>query len=392
SIVLLSTAMLATRSLFNLEHQNTGFETEGRYTVDLDLKGSGFKPEGLPGAYRAMEDALKALPGARHVSFARYLPLEGNEWGSCVTVQGHPAPNPNDTCFADWDRVSAEFLDSIGVHVTRGRGFTGSDEGGTVPVALVNEAFVKRFFPRENPIGKHFGVNGVQYSDSFEIVGVTQDFKLTDAREDAQPMFLRPMGQRYTGYKKPEEQGAEESSLYLNRMIVQFDRPQTNAEQIIRGAITGVDRNILVIHVRDYPYVVAANFNDDRLIARLTEAFGLLALVLASVGLYGVMSYTAVRRTGEIGIRMALGASRPRIVSLMARSALTQVIAGVAIGLPVSLLAGRLMGRMLYEVHADDPLALTGAVAALAACVSIAALVPAIRAASIDPMDALRAE
>ena len=392
SVVLLTSAFLATRSLYNLEHQTTGIETANRYSMEVDLEGAGYTPVRLKSAYREIEDRVSALPGVTRVSFARYLPLEGNEWGSCVLVQGRPTPGPKDNCFADWNRVSTQFLSSVGVPVLRGRGFTQSDETGSVPVVVVNQAFASQFFPGQDAIGQHFGINGAEYAGAFQIVGVIADFKLSDVRGPAKPLFLIPMGQEYAGYKTPELQAAETSSMYMNRMLIQFDRPQQDVEQLARNAMAQVDPNIPIARVIPYDDILDGNFNQDRLLARLTEAFGLLALVLASVGLYGVMSYLAVRRTSEIGIRMALGASRSRIVSLMIRSAALQVFVGLVIGVPASLFAGRLMTRLLYQVRGNDPLIFVAAIALLGICVAAAAAIPATRAASVDPMRALRTD
>ena len=391
SIVLMASAFLATRSLYNLEHQQMGIETTNRYTVQIDLKGAGYTPDRLSAVYRQIEDRLSAVPGLARVSFARYLPLEGNEWGSCVIRQGYPVPGPEDRCFSDWNRVSPQFLDSVGVPVLQGRGFTRDDETNPSPVVLVNPAFVKRFFPGQNPLGKRFGINGPEYAGAFQIVGVFAGFKLSDARRDVQPLFLRPLGQRYA-YKDAELEGDEASSLYLDRMILQFTRPQPGVGQLVRAALAEIDPNIPVNRVVPYPDVVAGNFNQDRLLARLTEAFGILALALASVGLYGVMSYFAARRTSEIGIRMALGASRLTIISLMIRGASIQVAAGLAIGIPASLFASRMMTRLLYQVSENDPVTFLGATAVLGICVVLATVGPAVRAASLDPMRALRAE
>jgi macrolide transport system ATP-binding/permease protein len=387
----LASAFRATRSLYNLEHQYIGFTSADRYTLRIDLNGPGYTPDRLDALYRAIEDRFSALPGATRVSFARYLPLEGNEWGSCIILQGHPAPGPNDKCFSDWDRVSANFLDSVGVPVLRGRGFSRDDETSAEQVVLVNQAFVKQFFPNQDPIGQRFGMGGAEDSGAFQIVGVFADFKLSNARTEVKPLFLRPLGQQYMGYKTTGERAAEVNSLYLNRVVLAFNRQPPDAE-LIRSTLAAVDPNIPLIRVRTYPDVVAGNFDQDRLLARLTEAFAILALLLASVGLYGVMSYQAVRRTSEIGIRMALGASRSMITSLMLRNALLQFLVGLAIGIPAALSVSRMMEHLLYEISNSDPLAFVGATTLLGLCAAIAALIPAVRAASIDPMRVLRTE
>jgi predicted permease len=392
SVVLLTCAFLATRSLSNLENQQMGIDTADRYTVQIDLRGGGYAPDQLNPVYRQIENGLLALPGIASVSFARYLPLEGNEWGSCVSVKGRPAPRATDPCFSDWDRVSPQFLDSVGAPIIRGRGFTNADESSGLPVVLINQAFARRFFGHQNPLGQHIGINGPDYAGAFEIVGVFADFKLSDPRKEAQPLFLRPLGQVYTGYKGADLQAAEASSLYLNRIVLQFDHSQPDAERLVRSVLAKTNPNIPVIRVMPYPEVVAGNFNQERLLARLTEAFGILALILASVGLYGVMSYLAARRTSEIGIRMALGASRSGIVTLMVRSAFMQFLAGLAIGIPAGMAVARMMGHMLYEVSANDPAAFVGAAIVLGVCMAAAAIFPAVRAASLDPMQALRTE
>ena len=159
SIVLLTSAFLATRSLANLENQRMGIDTTDRYTVQIDLKGGGYTSDQLNPVYSRIENGFHAIPGIVSVSFARYLPLEGNEWGGCVMLQGRPVPGPADNCFSDWDRVSPQFLDSLGVPILRGRGFADSDQSSGLPVVLINQAFAKRFFPNQDPVGQHFGLN-----------------------------------------------------------------------------------------------------------------------------------------------------------------------------------------------------------------------------------------
>ncbi len=257
---------------------------------------------------------------------------------------------------------------------------------------MVNETFARTFFAGEDPIGQHFGTDSAQYSGMFKIVGVSSDFEMVDGRGEIRPLFLRPMTQRFTGYKSADYDAAEKSSMFLNCLIIQFARPQQDAEAMIRTKLAAVDRNLPVFRFGAYDAIVAENFTQDRLIARLTAGFGVIALILASVGLYGVMSYVVARRTSEIGIRMAIGASRSMIIRMVLRSALAQVIAGLAIGIPASLYAGHLMTSFLYQVNGFDPQALAGAALLLGICAGLAAFIPALRAASIDPMRALRIE
>src|SRR3984957_6529673 len=392
SMVLLSGALLMAKSLASLEHQNFGISTAHRYVLEFDPKAAGYTVDRLPALYRQMEDRLSALPGAVNVSLARYTPLGGNNWGTCVVQQGHPAPASNDNCFASWVRVSNRFLQSIGVSMVRGRNFSAQDTQSSTPVVLVNQSFARRFFPNQDPIGKHFGLVSPKNSGAFEIAGVFADFKMSDPRGEVTPLFLRPLSQQYLGYSDPEAVSSEGSSMFVGWVIIQFSSPQQGAEALLRRTLAEIDPNLTVFHFDSYDSQVAANFNQDRLIARLTSLFGVLALTLASVGLYGVVSFSVVRRTGEMGIRMAMGASRSDIVSMVLRGALWQVLLGVALGIPAAFYAGHLITSLLYGVSGSDPVAYLGATIALAMCAAVAGFVPAPRPASIEPMRALRSE
>jgi macrolide transport system ATP-binding/permease protein len=392
SMVLLSGAFLMAKSLASLEHQNFGIATAHRYVLEFDPMAAGYTVDRLPALYRQMEDRLSALPGAVNVSLARYTPLGGNNWGTCVVQQGHPAPASNDNCFASWVRVSNRFLQSIGVPMVRGRNFSAQDTQSSTPVVLVNQSFARRFFPNQDPIGKHFGLVSPKNSNAFEIAGVFADFKMSDPRGEVTPLFLRPLSQQYLGYSDPEAISSESSSMYVGSIIIQFSSPQQGAEALLRRTLAEIDPNLTVFHFDSYDSQIAANFNQDRLIARLTSLFGVLALTLASVGLYGVVSFSVVRRTSEMGIRMAMGASRSDIVSMVLRGAFWQFLFGVALGIPAAFYAGHLITSLLYEVKGSDPVAYVGATMALAMCAAVAGFVPARRAASIEPMRALRSE
>ncbi len=392
SVVLLAAAILMTKSLAHLEDQDFGVATANRYVLHFDPAGAGYTTDRLPELYRQIEDRFSALPGVTSMSMAMYSPLEGDNWGECVIQQGHPAPRPGDHCGSTWDRVSTRFLDSIGVPIVRGRNFTEQDTATSPPVAMVNETFVKRFFPNQDPIGQHFGIDLPQYSGSFEIVGVFRDFKMNVPTHPVRPVFLRPLSQPFAGYKEPEMISTESQSMMMNALILAFDGPQQNVDALVRHTLAGIDRSLTVMDLRSFGAQVAGNFIQDRLIARLSSLFGMLALILASVGLYGVMSYFVARRTSEIGIRMALGASRASVVNMVMRGALWQILIGLVLGIPASLYAGYLMKVMLYGVDCYDPMALTGAPLMLVLCAAAAGFIPARRAASIEPMQALRTE
>ena len=392
SVVLLAGAFLMTKSLSNLEHQDLGITTANRYVLQFDPKGIGYTLDRLPALYREIEARFSALPGMANVSLVRYIPLGGNMWGSCVIPQGHPAPGPKDDCFAVWDRASTHFLESIGVHIVRGRNFTAQDTATTQPVVIVNQAFARHFFPNQDPVGKHFGVDKPQYSGAYEIVGVFPDFKMTNPRREVRPLFFRSLSQQFTGYKEPEADAAEKSSMFANFIILDFIQAPQDAEAMARKTLAEIDPNLSVVRFSTYDSQVAGNFNQDRLIARLTSLFGALALGLASVGLYGVMSYFVARRTAEIGIRMSLGATRLSVVAMVLRGAFSQIAIGLVLGVPVALLAGHLMASQLYGVSGYDPSAMAASILVLGLCATAAGFIPARRAASIDPIQALRTE
>jgi predicted permease len=392
ALVLLAGAILMTRTLVNLEHQKFGVATVNRYVVHFDPAGAGYTVDRLSGLYRRMEDRFAALPGVTAVGMALYSPLEGDNWSDCVIQQGHPAPRPGDKCGSSWDRVSPHFLDSIGVRMVRGRGIADQDTASSPPVAIVNETFAKHFFPGQSPIGQHFGIDDVKYSGSWEIVGVFADFKLNNPREEVRPVYMRPLTQQFNGFKEASYSGGEVQSMFINSMVLSFNSPEPNADALIRQTLAGIDPNLTVVDLRSFDAQVADNFTAERIGAQLAGLFGILALILASVGLYGVMSYFVARRTSEIGIRMALGATRESVVALVMRGVLWQVLIGLCLGVPAALFAGHLMKSLLYGVGSFDPWALAGAPLMLILCAAAAGFIPARRAASIEPMQALRTE
>ena len=392
SLVLLVGAGLLTKSLRNMEHQNFGIQTANRYVLHLDPAGAGYKPETLPAFYRTLEDQLGSLPGVQSVGLALYSTLEGNNWGEGVFVDGRPAPGPNDHNNSSWDRVSNRFFETVGEPVVRGRGFTDQDTATSQQVVAVNQAFVRKFFPKEDPIGRHFGVFEQKYASTFEIVGIVADAKYQDPRGEVRTMYFRPLTQTMTGLTDPNEAMAEGRGLYINSVTLFFRSEPQNLDATVRRTLENINPDLTVLDLHSLDYQVADNFTQERLIARLTALFGLLALVLASVGLYGITSYQVARRTSEIGLRMALGADRGDVVRMVMRSAFVQAGLGLAIGIPIAILGARTMTDQLYGVRSYDPASLLIAVAVLLMSAAVAGFIPARRAANIEPMTALRTE
>jgi predicted permease len=392
SLVLLVGAGLLTKSLRNMEHQNFGLQTDNRYVLHLDPAGAGYKEETLPALYQQLEQQFESLPGVQSVGLGLYSTLEGNNWGEGVYVDGHPAPGPNDNNNSSWDRISPHFFETVGQPILRGRGLSDSDTATSQKVAVVNQAFVKKFFPKEDPIGRHFGDFDQKFASMFEIVGIVADAKYNNPRDQVRPMYFRPLTQQITGLTEPNFIMAEGRSLYINSVTLHFQRPPQNLDALVRRTLANINPNLTVIDLHSLDYQIADNFTQERLIARLTTLFGLLALILASVGLYGITSYQVARRTSEIGLRMALGANRANVVSMVLRGAIFQAGLGLAIGIPIAMVGAHFMADQLYQVRSYDPLSLAIAVVVRAASATIAGFIPARRAANIEPMTALRTE
>jgi predicted permease len=392
SLVLLVGAGLMTQTLRNLERQNFGITTANRYVIHIDPMGAGYNLETIGAVNQRIEDEFKALPGVKSAGLALYSTLEGNNWGESVFVEGRPAPGPEENHGSSWDRVSPQFFQTVGQPLIRGRAFTDQDTATSQMVAVVNQTFVKKFFPKEDPIGRHFGVFDQKYASNFEIVGIVADAKYNNPRDPYRPMYFRPMTQFNRNVTGRQFFMAESRSVYPNSITVQYTGDAASLESTARHTLANINPDLTIVSFKSLDYQVADNFNGERLISRLTGLFGLLALVLASVGLYGITAYSVARRTNEIGVRMALGANRSHVVVMVMRRALVLVAIGLAIGIPVALLGGRLMRTQLYGVSTYDPLTLGGAVVVLSVAAALAGFIPARRAASTEPMNALRQE
>jgi predicted permease len=392
SLVLLCAAGLLTQSLRNLQHQNFGFDTSNRYIVHIDPQMAGYKPAQLAAFYRQLKDTLAAIPGLSRVSFSLYSPMEGDNWSETVYIEGQ-APPPPDTNQNDasWVRVSDGYFETLGTKVVRGRAITEQDTPTSQRVAVVNQTFANKFFKDESPIGKHFGDLDEKYAGNFEIVGVTEDTQYRQPTRKVPPMYFLAATQQ-VAYEDPRFVAFEDRSHYLNAIELRTVANVRGLEPQVRRALAQVNPDLAVIDFISFAEQVKENFTQQAMITKLTSLFGLLALVLASVGLYGVTAYSVERRTSEIGIRMALGADRLNVLRLVLRGAFLQVGIGLAIGIPATILGGRAMATQLFGVKPYDPRTLFLTTVVLSFAALIAAVVPARRAATLDPMRALRTE
>jgi predicted permease len=393
SLVLLSAAALLAQSLRNLEHQSFGFQTEGRYVASINPTLSTYKPEQMEQLYRRIDDSIRQIPGVRMVSPVLYGPMTGDSWNEAIRVQGKPEPGPKEDDSAGWVRAMPGFFDTIGATIKLGRSFTEDDTAATRPVAVVNEAFVRRFFKDQNPIGHHFGIDRIQYAGTYEIVGVVKDMRYMtwDYKEPVGPMFFVPETQ-IAHYDDPTFSLGDSWSHFLYNIMIWAPGDPPAMEQKVRKALANVDPSLVLYSVDPYSQIVSADFQQQNMIATLTSLFGILGLILAAVGLYGVMAYTVEQRTSEIGLRMALGANRSSVIRMVLRGAFLQIGIGLGIGIPLAILAGKLMKDQLFGVSPWDPAMLASATLLLALAALVASVVPARRAASVEPMTALRNE
>ena len=392
SLVLLAGAGLLTESLRNLEHQRFGFETEGRLIVKIDPALAGYTVDRLDALYRTLRERLHQIPGVQSVSLSLYSPMSDNNWSSGVSIEGRPPrPNPGDFDGASWLRVSPDYFETVGTRLVRGRFLDERDTPGSRHVAVINETFARKYFPDADPLGKHFGLGDAPHARDYEIVGVVGDAKYADARDEAYPTFFRPLLQMEK-FKDQADQSSETRSNWIHDIELRVaGRPQ-NLQPLIRETLANIDPNMPVVDMLTFDEQVSRNFNQDRLMARLAGIFGLLALALACIGLYGVLAYNVARRTQEIGIRMALGAARSGILRMVLREALLLAALGVAIGIPSALATNQLLTSMLFGLKATNPIILSAVAAVLLLVAMAAASLPAYKASAVDPMVALRHE
>jgi predicted permease len=393
SVVLVVGSLLLARSLSNLQRQDFGFPLAGRVLVQLNRPPATYPPERLDALYRDVEERLERLPGVRGAGLALYNPFTDN-WGEGVLISGKPLPRPGQQTGASWDRVSATYLQDLGVKLVRGRYFDARDAGPSEHVAVVNESFVRRFFTKdEDPIDRHFGLNLPEHVNTYRIVGVVRDARFAGFNFDQppRPMFYVPLAQA-VDYANPLMKRVEIASHFIRGILLVTDQTPATLEPVLMRTLAAADSNLTITSVRTLQQQVDRAFDQQRAVASLAGLFGVVALILAAIGLYGVTAYGVAQRTREIGVRMALGAGRRRVVSMVLASAFRRVGIGIVLGLPLAVGAGYLLSAQLYGVSFWDPLALGAGVFALGASAFVAAILPARRAASISPIRALRTE
>jgi predicted permease len=393
SLALLCAAGFLIRSLTNLQHQHFGFETRNRYILHIDPQMAGYQADQADAFFRQLHDTLAAIPGVKAVTYSLYSPMEGDNWGNGVYIEGQAPPPPGSNFNnASWDRVSAGYFENIGTKIIAGRGINEQDTPSTQPVAVVNQTFARHFFKNGDAIGHHFGDLDPKYAGNFTIVGISEDTQYWDPTSKIRSMFFLAAPQWAKYDDKSEVMFENVSHLEMSAVEIQTAGYVPGLEAQMRRALNQINPNLTMIQFQSFADQVKDEFLQQDILVQLTAVFGFLALTLAAIGLYGVTAYSVAQRTSEIGIRMALGADRKGIVRMVLGSAFLQAGIGLAIGLPAAIFGGRFMASLLYNVRTWDPMVLVTTTVILAIAAFLAAVIPAQRAASVEPMTALRVE
>ena len=375
SLVLLVGAGLFLRTLINLGNVDTGFNRENVLRLQTDASSVGYKENDprLAALYQQIEERVGALPGVRAASYSLFTYNEGS-WNNTVWVQGYAVDKDNNV---KHNVVGTHYFATMGIPLLEGRTFGSQDTATSPQVAMISETMARTMFPKGSPIGRHYGRIGPEHAGDTEVIGVVKDAKFEALQEDPQTVDYYPYSQQLR---------------YLNDVEVRYAGDFDAIVPSVRRAIHDVDHNLPISHVTTLDEQVGRSIANQRLVAQLSMFFGLLALFLACIGIYGVMSYVVTRRTSEIGIRMALGAGRSSVLWLVLREILILVTSGVAIGVAVAWAGDRLVSNLLFGLKPSDPVTLMSATVVLLMVAAIAGYWPARRASLVNPIVALRCE
>jgi predicted permease len=374
SLLLLIGAGLFLRSLGNLDSLNPGFSRDHLLLVRLNTRVLGLSDAQLAGLYQRLADRVTALPGVRSASLSLYGLVSGSSRTSSAMVAGFTAPKGDDD-EVQVLLVTPRYFETVGMRLLEGRALGPQDRDGAAKVAVINETMARYFFPGQSAVGHRFGFG--KKADEIEIVGVVRDAKVNSLKESAPRMAFQPVAQAMDALSDLEVRSSGSAGALAAEL---------------RAALHEVAPNLPVTRLETVEEQIGRSLVGEQAVARLTAVFGILALALAGIGLYGVMAFGVARRTNEIGLRMALGAHRGTIIGLVFREAMLLTLAGIAIGLPVALAAAPLAKSQLFGLKAGDPPTLTLAAIVMLGVAAFTGLLPAQRAASVDPMVALRAE
>jgi predicted permease len=373
-LLLLVVAALFTRSLRSLTQTEVGFDRDRVLTARVDVRGAGYSPAERLALYRRLIDRLRALPGVQSASFSANGPLANSSRISSLSVEGF-TPGPDDRLRTNEEIVTLDYFRTVGLRIVDGRDFTAQDAVEGSRSTIVNQTMAKRFFPGQSAVGKRWSYGEPIGKDARVIVGVVEDARYVQLRAAPPNMAYRIID------ASPDE--------VLSGIELRTAGEPIALVRTVREVIAQAEPRLPIVEVVPLGDRIARGVSQDRMVARLTAMFGALALLLASLGLYGTISYGISRRVAELGLRMALGADRRTVLWMVLREALTLVAAGALIGVPLAFLAGRSMRTLLYNVQAADPWSFAVGAVILMAVAAMAAYLPAYRASRIEPMVAL---
>jgi predicted permease len=380
SVLVLFGAGLLIRSLKNLEHVQLGFQRDHLLLVRVDPITAGFDtPQKSTQLANELQQRIASLPGVEHVAISESGLFSGSDSESSLKVENFTPAN-EDQKQAAWDKIAPGYFDALAIPLIQGRDFGAQDTATSPLVVVVSETFANFFFHGSNPIGRHIWIDSPEYADKpMEIIGIVRDVRHRDLDKPVPPFFYRPITQN-------------EEALGLIQIAIRTKADPASMTETVRNEIKSFNTGLPITSLKTMDYLVDSTISSEIVIAKLSTFFGIVALILACIGLYGVMSYTVSSRTKEIGVRIALGAQRGDVLTLVMREAMLLVVIGIAAGIPLALLCTRLINSMLFGLQNTDPMSLAIVIGVLAAVGAFASLIPARRATKVDPMVALRYE
>jgi predicted permease len=400
SLLLLVGAGLFLRTLRNLETQDYGFERSHLLLAEFSASLAGYRPSQAPGLHQQLLERLSALPGVKSVALSATPPISGGNWSSDIAIPGY-TPAPKENMNSKLNRVSGQYFETVGIKIVAGRAINDSDTANRQKVAVINQAVAKRFFPKGDAVGRSLSIDIDDVRGPWQIVGIARDTKAGDPRSSAPlrmtyiPLAqIEPFNPVDPSAKATASPAAREENQdrVANLILLRTTGDPANTIAGLRAVVTSIDPNLPLTKITTIRDQVDDFISHDQLVSTLTTLFAVLALLLAAIGLYGVMSYNVVRRTNEIGIRIALGAQTPAVQWMILSESLVLLALGVGLGLPLTLLTTKYIKGQLFGLSALDPVTFTVALAVVSAMTMFAAWLPARLATKVDPMVALRCD
>lgn len=398
SLLLLVAAGLLLRTLRNLQNQDYGFERTHLLIADFDSRLAGYQPHQTPALHQELLEHLSAIPGVQSAALSETPPVNGGGWSSNISLEGY-TPAPKENMVSMLNRISGQYFETAGISIVAGRPITAADTASSMKVAVVNETIAKKYFPHGDAIGRKVTIGIDSVEGPWEIVGIARDTRALNPRNtDPIRMTYIPLAQ--ISLFDPEDPsklapGAvreENGDRYADTILLRTRGDPEKTEADLRAAVAAVNPNLPLVRITTIHDQLTGLIANDELISTLTSLFSLLALLLAAIGLYGVMSYNVVQRTTEIGVRLALGAQARSVLWMILRESLVLLAIGFAVGLPLALVGARSIKDQLFGMSATDPLTFVSAMVVIGGMTVLATWLPARRAAGVDPLVALRYE